>query len=144
MRILILNGPNLNRLGKRNRDIYGSTSMEQALVDIQRAFPEVYFEYRQSNHEGDLIDYLQQTMDDETGITGVVLNAGGLTHTSVSLRDAVEDAMNEGVRVVEVHISDIRARETFRRESLLTDVCAHSIIGHGINGYKEAIQWLIN
>lgn len=144
MRILILNGPNLNRLGKRNRDIYGSTSMEQALVDIQRAFPDVYFEYRQSNHEGDLIDYLQQTMDDETGITGVVLNAGGLTHTSVSLRDAVEDAMNEGVRVVEVHISDIRARETFRRESLLTDVCAHSIIGHGINGYKEAIQWLIN
>ena len=144
MRILILNGPNLNRLGKRNRDIYGSTSMEQALVDIQRAFPEVYFEYRQSNHEGDLIDYLQQAMDDETGITGVVLNAGGLTHTSVSLRDAVEDAMNEGVRVVEVHISDIRARETFRRESLLTDVCAHSIIGHGINGYKEAIQWLIN
>lgn len=144
MRILILNGPNLNRLGKRNRDIYGSTSMEQALVDIQRAFPDVYFEYRQSNHEGDLIDYLQQTMDDETGITGVVLNAGGLTHTSVSLRDAVEDAMSEGVRVVEVHISDIRARETFRRESLLTDVCAHSIIGHGINGYKEAIQWLIN
>ncbi|MCQ2347402.1 MAG: 3-dehydroquinate dehydratase [Paludibacteraceae bacterium] len=144
VRILILNGPNLNRLGKRNREIYGSTSMEQALVDIQRAFPDAYFEYRQSNHEGDLIDYLQQAMDDETGITGVVLNAGGLTHTSVSLRDAVEDAMNEGVRVVEVHISDIRARETFRRESLLTDVCAHSIIGHGINGYKEAIQWLIN
>jgi len=134
-RILILNGPNLNRLGTRQPEIYGSKSMAQILLDIQQTWPEVHFVYKQSNHEGDLIDWLQ-----ETDAQGVVLNAGGYSHTSVALRDAVEDCP---VPVVEMHISDIRQREPFRQQSLLTDVCAHSIIGKGTIGYSQAVQWLL-
>lgn len=143
MKIVILNGPNLNLLGKREPAIYGTRSMEQVLVDIQRTYPEVHFEYQQSNHEGDLIDWIQNYGFSSLGTTvdGVILNAGGYTHTSVALRDAVACAE---VPVVEVHISDISQREAFRRVSLLTDVCAHSIIGHGTNGYKEAVDWIVN
>ncbi len=137
MKILIINGPNLNRLGLRKPEIYGSKTMAQILLDIQKRWPEVHFVYKQSNHEGDLIDWIQEG----NGVQGIVLNAGGYTHTSVALRDAVEDSE---VPVVEVHISDIAAREPFRRVSLLTDVCAHSIIGHGTDGYQEAIEWLLN
>lgn len=135
MKILILNGPNLNRLGTRKPEIYGNKSMAQILLEIQQNWPDVHFVYKQSNHEGDLIDWLQ-----ETDAQGVVLNAGGYSHTSVALRDAVEDC---AVPVVEVHISDIRQRELFRQTSLLTDVCAHSIIGKGTNGYSQAVQWLL-
>lgn len=136
MQILIINGPNLNRLGTRKPEIYGSLSMAQILLSIQQQWPDVHFVYRQSNHEGDLIDWLQEQQAD-----GVVLNAGGYSHTSVALRDAIEDC---AMPVVEVHISDIRQRESFRRISLLTDVCAHSIIGHGTDGYAEAVQWIIH
>ena len=135
MQILILNGPNLNRLGTRKPEIYGSKTMAQILLDIQRQWPDVQFVYRQSNHEGDLIDWIQQADAD-----GIVLNAAGYTHTSVSLRDAVEDCT---IPVVEVHISDITKRESFRHISLLTDVCAHSIIGKGTDGYMEAVKWLL-
>lgn len=135
MRILILNGPNLNRLGLRKPEIYGSKNMAQILLEIQRIWPEVRFTYYQSNHEGDLIDQIQAFEGD-----GIVLNAGGYSHTSVALRDAVEEST---VPVVEVHISDITKREPFRRTSLLTDVCAHSIIGHGTDGYKLAVEWLL-
>ncbi len=141
MTILILNGPNLNRLGTRKPEIYGSKSMAQILLDIQRTWPEVHFVYRQSNHEGDLIDWIQGVMDEGLPVTGIVLNAGGYTHTSVALRDAVEDCE---VPVVEVHISDISQREPFRRISLLTDVCTHSIIGHGTDGYQESVKWLLD
>ena len=156
MKIVIINGPNLNLLGRREVGIYGTKSMEQVMLDIQRAYPDVYFEYRQSNHEGDLIDWLQGcglvSLEDARGasyrlevkggeaVSGVVLNAGGYTHTSVALRDAVACAE---VPVVEVHISDITKREEFRRISLLTDVCAHTIMGHGTDGYKEAVEWII-
>ena len=136
LKLLILNGPNLNRLGVRKPEIYGSTSMAQILLAIQQNWPEVRLEYRQSNHEGDLIDWIQDFEGD-----GIVLNAGGYSHTSVALRDAVEDC---AVPVVEVHISDISQREPFRRTSLLTEVCAHSIIGKGINGYEQAVNWLID
>ena len=136
MQILILNGPNLNRLGLRKPEIYGSKTMAQILLDIQRIRPEVYLTYFQSNHEGDLIDQIQAFEGD-----GIVLNAGGYTHTSVALRDAVEECE---VPVVEVHISDISKREPFRQISLLTDVCAHSIIGHGTDGYEQAVEWIIN
>ena len=135
MKILILNGPNLNRLGLRKPEIYGSKTMAQILLDIQRTWPEVYLTYYQSNHEGDLIDQIQAFEGD-----GIVLNAGGYSHTSVALRDAVEESE---VPVVEVHISDIRKREPFRQKSLLTDVCAHSIIGKGTDGYEEAVKYLI-
>lgn len=146
-KVLILNGPNLNRLGLRKPEIYGSHTMAQILLDIQQRWPDVYFVYRQSNHEGDLIDWLQEANTNDERLTtndlydGVVLNAGGYTHTSVALRDAVEDSE---LPVVEVHISDIAKREPFRRTSLLTEVCAHSIIGHGTDGYREAVEWLIN
>ncbi len=141
MTILILNGPNLNRLGVRKPEIYGSKSMAQILLDIQRTWPEVHFVYRQSNHEGDLIDWIQGVTDEGLTVTGIVLNAGGYTHTSVALRDAVEDCE---VPVVEVHISDISQREPFRRISLLTDVCTHSIIGKGTKGYEEAVNYILS
>jgi len=154
LKILILNGPNLNRLGLRKPEIYGSRTMAQILLDIQHIWPEVHFVYRQSNHEGDLIDWLQDTnTNDERPTTndkllttndpcdGIVLNAGGYSHTSVALRDAVEDCPWP---VVEVHISEIAKREPFRRTSLLTEVCAHSIIGHGTDGYREAVEWIIS
>ena len=137
MKILILNGPNLNRLGLRKPEVYGSKSMAQILLDIQRRWPDTHFLYRQSNHEGDLIDWIQEANDQYIGI---VLNAGGYTHTSVALRDAVEDSR---IPVVEVHISDITKREPFRQQSLLTDVCAHTIIGKGTDGYSEAVEWLL-
>ena len=146
MRILILNGPNLNRLGLRKPELYGTKTMAQILLEIQQNWPEVHFVYKQSNHEGDLIDWIQdaakplQDGSSNLQVQGIVLNAGGYSHTSVALRDAVEESE---VPVVEVHISDIKAREPFRQVSLLTDVCAHSIIGHGTNGYQEAVEWIL-
>ena len=135
MHILILNGPNLNRLGVRKPEVYGSKSMAQILLDIQKRWPEVYFTYFQSNHEGDLIDQIQAFEGD-----GIVLNAGGYSHTSVALRDAVEECEKP---VVEVHISDTTQREPFRQIDLLKDVCARTIIGHGTDGYKEAVEYII-
>ena len=146
--ILIINGPNLNRLGMRKPEIYGTKTMAQILLDIQQIWPEVHFIYKQSNHEGDLIDWIQEWNTDRftdrvqntDPISGIVLNAGGYSHTSVALRDAVEESE---VPVVEVHISDITKREPFRQKSLLTDVCAHTIIGHGTDGYKEAVEYIL-
>ena len=99
--------------------------------------------YHQSNHEGDLIDWIQEPSAvslQPSDVAGIVLNAGGYSHTSVALRDAVEESE---VPVVEVHISDISKREPFRRNSLLTDVCAHSIIGKGTDGYLQAVEWIM-
>lgn len=154
MKIVIINGPNLNLLGRREPNIYGTKSMEQVVLEIQQAYPDVYFEYRQSNHEGDLIDWVQgyglASLEDAAScyslkvkdtVEGIILNAGGYTHTSIALRDAVACC---DVPVVEVHISNIAEREDFRRISLLTDVCAHSIIGQGTDGYLQAVEWIIN
>ena len=149
-RIVILNGPNLNCLGRREPELYGRLSMEQVMLSIQQRFPDQHFTYYQSNHEGDLIDRLQEPLlrsqisevrSQKSDISGIVLNAGGYTHTSVALRDAVALCP---VPVVEVHITDIYQRESFRRVSLLSDVCAHTIIGHGTDGYLEAVQWLMH
>ena len=136
MKIFILNGPNLNRLGLRKPELYGTKSMAQILLDIQQRHPDLHLVYYQSNHEGDLIDRIQEFEGD-----GIVLNAGGYSHTSVALRDAVEEC---DLPVVEVHISDISKREPFRQTSLLTGVCAHSIIGKGTEGYELAVQWIID
>lgn len=141
--VYILNGPNLNMLGRREPSIYGTESMEQVLLALQRQYPDIHFVYYQSNHEGDLIDRLQEwTMgtNETEEACGVVLNAGGYTHTSVALRDAVAMAQ---IPVVEVHISDITQREAFRRTSLLTDVCAHTIMGIGTRCYPAATEWLL-
>ena len=136
MRIIIINGPNLNLLGIREPEIYGTRTFEDYMEELSAQFPEIDFEYCQSNHEGDIIDWLQQEGFDADGI---VLNAGGYTHTSVAIRDAIKAISTP---VVEVHISDIRKRESFRQKSLLTDVCAYSIIGHGLEGYREAVEWI--
>lgn len=141
MQIAIINGPNLNLLGKRDPQVYGSQTMEQTLVEIQRQWLGTQFVYYQSNHEGALIDRLQAIVS-EGNYDGVVINAGGYAHTSVALRDAVEYVVQAGIPVVNVHISDIRAREAFRQIDLLTDVSAYTIIGHGINGYKEAVEYI--
>lgn len=145
MRIVILNGPNLNLLGRREPAIYGTRSMEKVLLDIQRAYPDLNITYHQSNHEGDLIDWVQEYGLLELGagqwVDGIVLNAGGYTHTSVALRDAVACSR---VPVVEVHVSDIMQREAFRHISLLSDVCAHSVIGQGTDGYRQAVEWIVN
>ena len=142
MLIAIINGPNLNLLGKRDPQIYGSTTMEQVLLDIQRQWLGTHFVYYQSNHEGALIDKLQEIVQSGE-YDGVVINAGGYAHTSVALRDAVEYLTQAGIPVVNVHISDIRTREAFRQTDLLTDVSAHTIIGHGTDGYKEAVEHII-
>lgn len=136
LKVLILNGPNLNRLGLRKPEIYGSKTMAQILLEIQQTWPDIFFTYFQSNHEGDLIDQIQEFEGD-----GIVLNAGGYSHTSVALRDAVEESE---VPVVEVHISDITKREPFRQTSLLTPVCAYNIIGKGTKGYEEAVKYLLS
>jgi 3-dehydroquinate dehydratase-2 len=145
MKILILNGPNLNRLGLRKPEVYGSKSMAQILLEIQRNWLDVHFVYKQSNHEGDLIDWIQEANDkgqiSNDQYAGIVLNAGGYSHTSVALRDAVEESE---VPVVEVHISDTHAREPFRNIDLLADVCAHTVIGHGTDGYKEAVEHILS
>lgn len=143
LRIVIINGPNLNLLGKRQPAIYGTCSMEQVLIRMQKSHPDIFLEYYQSNHEGQLIDWIQQfaivPYNDQLP-TAIILNAGGYTHTSIALRDAVVCAQ---VPVVEVHVSNITEREPFRQISLLTDVCAHTILGQGVQGYDLALEWII-
>ncbi|MBK9508201.1 MAG: type II 3-dehydroquinate dehydratase [Cytophagaceae bacterium] len=138
MKILIINGPNLNLLGKREPEIYGSQSFEDYFEILKKNFPEIELEYFQSNHEGEIIDKIHQV-----GFTydGIVLNAGGLTHTSVSLADAIGGVKTP---VVEVHISNIHAREEFRKHSFLTPKCKGIIAGLGIEGYALAVQWFLD
>jgi 3-dehydroquinate dehydratase-2 len=132
MKIALINGPNLNLLGSRETQIYGSQTFESYLAELRLKHPLVELSYFQSNVEGEIINYLQ-----ETEVDGFVLNAGGYTHTSVSIRDCIAAIATP---VVEVHISNIAARETFRHTSLLTPVCVGSIIGFGLAGYSLAIQ----
>ena len=141
MKILILNGPNLNLQGRRDTDIYGTQTFEAYYRELAKRYPAIEFGYSQSNIEGKLIDAVQQA---EGVYDGIVLNAGGYTHTSVALRDAVSAVC---VPVVEVHISSILAREEFRHISLLAGVVRGSIMGFGLDSYRlgvEAIQIMIN
>jgi 3-dehydroquinate dehydratase-2 len=130
MKILIINGPNLNLLGRREPGIYGSTDFETYLISLREAHQKVQIDYFQSNIEGELIDAIQQA---DGVYDGVLLNAGGYTHTSVALADAVAAISTP---VVEVHISCILAREDFRHISLLAPVCRGSIMGFGLDGYR--------
>ncbi len=130
MKILIINGPNLNLLGKREPGIYGSTDFETYLGGLREAFPQVAIEYFQSNIEGELIDAVQQA---DGRFDGVLLNAGGYTHTSVAIADAIGAVR---VPVVEVHISCILAREDFRHISLIAPVCKGSVMGFGLDSYR--------
>lgn len=135
-RITIINGPNLNLLGKREVSVYGNESFEDFFENLKKSYPEVELKYLQSNVEGTIIDFLQQ----ENGKDGIILNAAGYTHTSVSIADAVRAIDSP---VVEVHISNIFAREEFRHTSLIAPHCKGSIIGLGLNGYKLAIDALL-
>lgn len=134
-RITIINGPNLNLLGKREPNIYGNQTFEDFFAHLQRMYPDIELKYLQSNVEGTIIDYLQQESDKD----GIILNAAGYTHTSVSVADAVK-ALD--IPVVEVHISNIFAREEFRHTSLIAPYCKGSIIGFGLKGYELAIEAL--
>ncbi len=134
MKIIIINGPNLNLLGKREPEVYGNTSFESYFKDLQNAFPQVTLSYYQSNVEGELINKLH-----EVGFSydGIILNAGGYTHTSVAIADAVAAITTP---VVEVHISNVFAREEFRHVSLLGKHCKGSISGFGLRSYNLALQ----
>ncbi len=137
MKFIIINGPNLNLLGKREPGIYGNQSFESYFETLKAQFPTVSLEYFQSNHEGLLLDKLH-----EVGFSydGIIFNAGGFTHTSVALTDALA-----GIKTpcIEVHISNIHARESFRHHSYLTKNCVGIIAGLGLNGYKLALEHFI-
>jgi len=138
VKFLFVNGPNLNLLGSRQPEIYGTTTLaavEETCRKLARDAGADLVAF-QSNHEGALIDFLQQHRQ----AAGAIINPGGLAHTSIVLRDAVADCP---FPVVEVHISDIAAREEFRRTSFLTAVTAHRVIGKGVTGYELALRWLI-
>lgn len=136
--LLVLNGPNLNLLGTRDPDVYGRTSLSTIESNLEDAFPDVGFTFRQANGEGTLIDHLH-TAHEKTR-TGVVFNPGGYTHTSVALRDAV-DAI--APPVIEVHLSNVHARESFRRESRIAPACVGQITGLGPAGYRLAVRYFL-
>ncbi len=134
MKILILNGPNLNLLGTREPEIYGSQTFEDYFQILQAQFPQHTLEYYQSNIEGELINKLH-----EVGFSyeGIVFNPGGYTHTSVALRDAIASITTP---VIEVHISNPHARESFRHQSFVSPVCKGSIMGFGLDSYRLGIS----
>lgn len=138
MDILILNGANLNLVGKREPDKYGTATMESIMTDLVGRYPKHHIHHFQSNIEGELIDALQQA---DGRYHGVVLNAGGYTHTSVALTDAVAAV---SVPVVEVHLTNIYAREEFRQRSLLSPNCVGSISGLGTEVYRLAVEYFVS
>lgn len=135
MKISIINGPNLNLLGKRETDIYGNMSFEQFLESLKKKYANIEISYFQSNVEGELINELQRVGFDHDGI---IFNPGGYTHTSVAIGDAVAAIKTP---VIEVHISNVHAREEFRKISHVSGKAVGSIIGLGLNGYELALEW---
>ena len=138
MKLIIINGPNLNLLGIREKEIYGETSFEEYLSTLKSKFKDVELEFFQSNHEGELIEKIQ-----EVGFSyeGIIINAGGFTHTSVPLRDAISSVSSPAI---EVHISNILNREDFRKKSFLSDVCKGIISGLGLKGYEFAVDYFLS
>jgi len=137
MKLIIINGPNLNLLGVREKSIYGEESFEDFLKELKSNYSNVEIDYFQSNIEGEIIDKIQEVGFDYDGI---ILNAGGYTHTSVSIADAIAAIETQ---VVEVHISNIYAREEYRHVSLLSKNCKGVIAGFGLNSYRLAIESII-
>lgn len=136
MKVQIINGPNLNLLGVREPDIYGNASFAAYFTHLQEIFPDIELEYFQSNIEGEIIGKIQEA---GFGCDGIVLNAGGYTHTSVAIRDAIKAVP---APVVEVHISNVFAREEFRHRSMISAVCMGLIAGFGLDSYRLAIEAL--
>ena len=137
MKIEIINGPNLNLLGRREPDVYGHRSFEDYLTDLRQQYPDVELSYFQSNHEGDLIQRLHDVGFEGDGI---ILNAGAYTHTSVALHDAIKAVTTP---VVEVHISNVHQREEFRHHSLISAACRGVICGFGLDSYRLAVEALL-
>ena len=137
-KIQIINGPNLNLLGKREPGIYGTQGFETYLEELHRRYPEVQIDYLQSNHEGDLIDCIHQVGFDYDGI---VLNAGAYTHTSVALLDALKAVSTPAI---EVHISNVHQREEFRHKSMISAGCKGVICGFGLDSYRLAIEAIVS
>lgn len=135
MKLIIINGPNLNLLGKREKSIYGLQSFESYYGELMLKYENIDLHYFQSNHEGAIIDKLH-----ETGFSydGIIINAGAYTHTSIAIADAIRAIETP---CLEVHISNIYEREAFRHHSYLTEVCVHHIIGKGLKGYEEGIEY---
>ncbi len=138
VRIQIINGPNLNLLGKRETEIYGTISFEDYLDVLRRRYPEVEFFYFQSNIEGELLDKLHEVGFE---VDGVILNAGAYTHTSIALHDAIRAIT---APVVEVHISNVHAREPFRHHSCIAAACKGVVCGFGMESYRLGIEALLN
>lgn len=134
MKIAIVNGPNLNLLGRREPEKYGTSSFEEYLIVLKKHYPEIVFEYFQSNVEGEIINEIQNKGFSSDGI---ILNAGGYTHTSVAIADSIASVT---APVVEVHITNIAAREEFRHNSLIAGSCAGSIAGFGLDSYRLAVE----
>ena len=137
MRLLVLNGPNLNLLGTRETDIYGLVSLDDLATNLRRDFPDVDFDFQQHNSEGALIDALHSARG--LGTAGIVFNPAGYAHTSIALRDAIAAIETP---VVEVHLSNVYAREDFRQTLVLSAVCAGVITGFGPSGYHLAVRYL--
>lgn len=135
--IAIINGPNLNLLGKREPGIYGNQTFESYLEVLKKDYPQVQFDYFQSNHEGALIDKIQAIGFDYEGI---VLNAGGYTHTSIALGDCIRAVTTP---VIEVHISDISQREPFRQVSMIAAACKATFAGFGMESYRKGVEALL-
>jgi 3-dehydroquinate dehydratase-2 len=138
MKIAIINGPNLNLLGKREPEVYGSRSFDDYLIELKQIFPNVDLHYYQSNVEGELINEIQRVGFEYDGI---VLNPGGYTHTSVALGDAIASIKTP---VIEVHISNVHAREDFRKLSHISGKSVGSIFGLGLKSYELAVKWFID
>lgn len=137
MQLLILNGPNLNLLGVREPEIYGSKTFEDYLVELRGKYPDVKIEYYQSNIEGELINKIQEVGFDYDGI---ILNAGAYTHTSIAIADAIASVKTP---VIEVHISNVARRESYRHTSYLTPVCQGVIAGFGLKSYELALRYFL-
>jgi len=138
--ILVLNGPNLSRLGKREPTVYGNRTLMDINSSLAAAFPKIGFQFVQSEYEGKLIESLFEA-EDRPDMSGVVLNAGALTHYSISLRDAIKAISKP---VIEVHLSNVSAREDFRRKSVISEVCLGVISGFGEQGYHFAVDAILN
>jgi len=138
MKIQIINGPNLNLLGKREPGIYGNQSFDEFFITLKERFPEADLHYYQSNIEGEMVNKLHEVGFD---FDGIILNAGGYTHTSVALHDAIAAIKTP---VIEVHISNVYGREEFRHKSLITSKCVGLLTGFGMEGYAMALSWFLS
>jgi 3-dehydroquinate dehydratase-2 len=137
MKILIINGPNLNLLGTREPGIYGSKTFTEYFAELKSKYPQIELEYFQSNHEGALLDKLH-----ETGFSyqGIIMNAGAYTHTSIAIADAIAAIQTP---VIEVHISNVHAREEFRHKSFMSKSCKGVMAGFGLHGYELALNYFL-